>query len=93
MLRILPARRPQALLAVPVFAPTSLKTIINRFSYARCPPQGSNPARLKKAPATKVASAFLVAELGFEPRHTESESAVLPLHNSAIICCPQRLLV
>ncbi len=26
----------------------------------------------------------LAAELGFEPRHTESESAVLPLHNSAI---------
>ena len=25
----------------------------------------------------------VVAELGFEPRHTESESAVLPLHNSA----------
>ena len=27
---------------------------------------------------------FMAAELGFEPRHTESESAVLPLHNSAI---------
>ena len=27
---------------------------------------------------------FLAAELGFEPRHTESESAVLPLHNSAM---------
>ena len=27
---------------------------------------------------------FLAAELGFEPRQTESESAVLPLHNSAI---------
>ena len=27
---------------------------------------------------------LLAAELGFEPRHTESESAVLPLHNSAI---------
>ena len=26
---------------------------------------------------------FLAAELGFEPRQTESESAVLPLHNSA----------
>ena len=25
----------------------------------------------------------MAAELGFEPRHTESESAVLPLHNSA----------
>ena len=27
---------------------------------------------------------MLAAELGFEPRQTESESAVLPLHNSAI---------
>ena len=27
----------------------------------------------------------MAAELGFEPRHTESESAVLPLHNSAKI--------
>ena len=26
----------------------------------------------------------LAAELGFEPRQTESESAVLPLHNSAM---------
>ena len=25
----------------------------------------------------------MAAELGFEPRQTESESAVLPLHNSA----------
>ena len=29
----------------------------------------------------------MVAELGFEPRQTESESAVLPLHNSAILNC------
>ncbi len=27
---------------------------------------------------------YLAAELGFEPRQTESESVVLPLHNSAI---------
>ena len=25
----------------------------------------------------------MVAELGFEPRHTVSETAVLPLHHSA----------
>ena len=37
---------------------------------------------------------LLAAELGFEPRHTESESAVLPLHNSAISYCrSQRVLV
>ena len=41
--------------------------------------------RLKSActaPQKRV-QAFLAAELGFEPRQTESESAVLPLHNSA----------
>ena len=27
---------------------------------------------------------FLAADLGFEPRQTESESVVLPLHKSAI---------
>ena len=27
---------------------------------------------------------YLAADLGFEPRQTESESAVLPLHKSAI---------
>ena len=27
----------------------------------------------------------MAAELGFEPRQTESESVVLPLHNSAIL--------
>ena len=38
----------------------------------------------------------LAAELGFEPRHTESESAVLPLHNSAkcyFIILNQRLTI
>ena len=31
---------------------------------------------------------IMAAELGFEPRQTESESAVLPLHNSAIFSFP-----
>ena len=31
----------------------------------------------------EYSSGPMAAELGFEPRHTESESAVLPLHNSA----------
>ena len=30
----------------------------------------------------------MAAEEGFEPSHTESESAVLPLHNSAKLRCP-----
>ena len=35
-------------------------------------------------PPHYITEAFtLAAELGFEPRQTESESAVLPLHNSA----------
>ena len=29
-------------------------------------------------------STFIVAPLGLEPRHTEPESAVLPLHNRAL---------
>ena len=37
-----------------------------------------------KKPPSWVAC-HLAAELGFEPRHTESESAVLPLHNSAML--------
>ena len=39
----------------------------------------------KTKKGTRMSAFFvLAAELGFEPRHTESESAVLPLHNSAI---------
>ena len=41
-------------------------------------------AWIKKLRTTEVVLNFLAAELGFEPRQTESESAVLPLHNSAI---------
>ena len=33
---------------------------------------------------TYSVSAFFVAPLGLEPRHTEPESAVLPLHNRAV---------
>ena len=32
----------------------------------------------------------MAAGEGFEPSHTESESAVLPLHKPAISCPPQR---
>ena len=39
-------------------------------------------AQMKKSNSQELD--FLVAELGFEPRQTESESAVLPLHNSAL---------
>ena len=41
-----------------------------------------------KAPLAPAKGALSVAaEEGFEPSHTESESAVLPLHNSAIFAC------
>ena len=36
----------------------------------------------KKPP--NLLGGFLVARLGFEPRQTESESVVLPLHNRAV---------
>ena len=37
-------------------------------------------------------TAFMVAELGFEPRQTESESVVLPLHNSAVIIAASSII-
>ena len=39
---------------------------------------------MKKDQVTSDLVFFLAAEPGFEPRRTESESAVLPLHNSAL---------
>ena len=50
---------------------------------------GSNPqsdAKIKKNRPSNDGLLSLAADLGFEPRHTESESAVLPLHNSALFC-------
>ena len=38
----------------------------------------------KKADADLFSIRFFVAPLGLEPRHTEPESAVLPLHNRAV---------
>ena len=37
-----------------------------------------------RAPSTTQPTLHMVAEEGFEPSQTESESVVLPLHNSAI---------
>ena len=48
-------------------------------------PQAKKKALLLGVPLS------MAAELGFEPRHTESESAVLPLHNSAILICSWRI--
>ncbi len=41
--------------------------------------------RTKKDPSL-LTRVFLAAGEGFEPSHTESESAVLPLHNPAVSC-------
>ena len=47
--------------------------------------EGSNPSSAAMKKALAIASAFfMAAEEGFEPSQAESESAVLPLHNSAI---------
>ena len=45
--------------------------------------------KLRYTPKTKISSqgrifSLMAARLGFEPRQTESESVVLPLHNRAI---------
>ena len=42
-------------------------------------------AQMKKS--KPIGLDFLAAELGIEPRQTDSETVVLPLHNSAIFCC------
>ena len=48
-------------------------------------PPGFSLEKLKKPLETCVSSGFtMVAEEGFEPSQTESESVVLPLHNSAV---------
>ena len=48
----------------------------------------------QKIPGTIAIPGILVAAgEGFEPSHTESESAVLPLHNTAIFCRPVRTAV
>ena len=52
------------------------------YQFTTASPSNPIPEH-KKRDITSVISLFLAAELGFEPRQTESESAVLPLHNSA----------
>ena len=45
---------------------------------------GFNNPHITKADAEYFSICFFVAPLGLEPRHTEPESAVLPLHNRAL---------
>ena len=47
----------------------------------------------KRRLSTENRRFFLAAELGFEPRQTESESAVLPLHNSAMALSTESLTI
>lgn len=52
--------------------------------YARKPVFAPSSATIHIKMTSRFGGHFyMAAELGFEPRHTESESAVLPLHNSA----------
>ena len=46
------------------------------------PPKNRKPLGYKEKSSHRSGS-FLAAGEGFEPSHTESESAVLPLHNPA----------
>ncbi len=47
-------------------------------------PVGKKYFRIVKIPITRIGILIVAARLGFEPRQTESESVVLPLHNRAI---------
>ena len=50
-------------------------------------------AEKKEVRNLTVSDFSVAAGEGFEPSHTESESAVLPLHNPAILHCSQRCVV
>ena len=51
--------------------------------FEKCEPKnGANFLKFRKLALFSLK--IMVAELGFEPRQTESESVVLPLHNSAM---------
>ena len=54
---------------------------------SRCPRRPGNPyerTMAKRKDPQLLLRVFLAAGEGFEPSHTESESAVLPLHNPAM---------
>ena len=62
------------------------------FDAAKGKLKGKCPGKQKKKPRNR-SSEVLAAGEGFEPSHTESESAVLPLHKPArffLFCLPQR---
>ena len=84
MLCILRACRPQAYLAVPDFAPASLKTIINRFFIACSPLRVHHPSRSyfnQKKHTLWCVFLFLVEVRGVEPL---SENAFTKLSPSAV---------
>ena len=66
-------------------APNALRSFTHpiRICFANTKLGSTCSAFKNKRPLGVSGLLFLAAELGFEPRHTESESAVLPLHNSA----------
>ena len=57
----------------------------HKLEICGAPLMGSNPAIYKKIKDLPNGKSFVfVAKLGFEPRQTEPESVVLPLHHLAI---------
>ena len=71
----------------PAAMPYTLRVIT--YAYRRL---HANPSDWIKKEKLFSSFSFLAAELGFEPRQTESESAVLPLHNSAIFLTTDNII-
>ena len=66
----------------------SLSITLNLYTYcilAKILYKLISGLKLKKMHTKSTLISNLAAALGFEPRQTESESAVLPLHNAALL--------
>ncbi len=62
----------------------SLRLLLpNQLNFRFKRPESSSRTKKEMQPTLHL---FLAAGEGFEPSHTESESAVLPLHKPAISC-------
>ena len=65
------------------FAEKAAKICLTSVVLRRAFTPGQGQKKIGQALILKDLPDSLAAELGFEPRQTESESVVLPLHNSA----------
>ena len=64
---------------------TRSATPLSRCVGIRTTNRGSRPMCLSQQKSTRMGAFLLAALHGFEPRLTESESAVLPLDDSAMV--------